>query len=508
MRSASRNRSAGAGQQTIELDGSSSFDALSQYPAGSPVPATVRQQTLPPTLTDHGNARLFASLHRERFRHVDGLGWLVWDAYRWKRVGGEKTALWAAGEMSEQMSPTDPRGIFSEEDIAKHRQRSMSTVGLRALLQQAQASPELSLDPGLLDGDPYLLCTPKGAVDLRTGVLRAPDPATALNSRATTVAPSSGPIPRWHAFLADTFGNDARGQEMIDFLHLLLGYSITGDVGAQILPFLWGKGANGKSVLLDVVMQVLGDYAEAAPPGFLMEKGPYTEHATELTELHGRRLVVCSELRPSARFDEVKVKHLTGGEQITARRMRQDYFSFTPTHKLWLLGNHYPEVGTGGHAFWRRIRLIPFERVIPAENKVDNLAAELVLEEGPGILQWLIDGAILYLAHRGHLMGPDAVRLATAAYESTEDHIGRFLDEQCTRDSGRAAELRVEQRLLYVAYTRWCVAEGINAATPRAFASRVRNEVGLVSPAAMLKSKGRKYYPAIALIDQSMTNGC
>ncbi|WP_405477844.1 phage/plasmid primase, P4 family [Streptomyces canus] len=134
----------------------------------------------------------------------------------------------------------------------------------------------------------------------------------------------------------DTFGDDAEGQEMIDFLHLLLGYSITGDVGAQVLPFLHGHGKNGKSVLLDVMIQILGDYADAAPPGFLMDRGAFSEHSTELTELHGRRLIVCSELKPNDKFDEARIRLLTGGDKIKARRMRQDYFSFSPTHHLWL----------------------------------------------------------------------------------------------------------------------------------------------------------------------------
>ncbi|MFJ4126548.1 phage/plasmid primase, P4 family [[Kitasatospora] papulosa] len=455
---------------------------------------------LPPMLTDRGNAKLFAQLYSDQFRHVEGLGWYCWDQFRWKRVGGEKAALWAAGDMAEQMSHTDPRGVFSDREIAQHRRRTMSTSGMKALLHQAKAAPVLSLDPDVLDGDAYSLCTPAGVVDLRNGRLHKPDPLRDLHSRATNVAPQATPTPRWHAFLDDTFGADIKGQEMIDFLHLLLGYSITGDVGAQVLPFLWGKGANGKSVLLDVMIQVMGDYADAAPPGFLMDKGNFAEHSTELTELHGRRIFVCSELKPNDKFDEARVKLLTGGDKIKARRMRQDYFSFTPTHKLWLLGNHQPEVGTGGHAFWRRIRLIPFERVVASDRKIDNLAGELVDEEGPGILHWLIQGAMRYLTSRDPLTGPSSVRLATAAYETTEDHIGRFLSEACARQSSDTGDLRVEQGLLYTTYTAWCSSEGIRADTPRAFAGRIRQEIGLASPAEMLKSSGKKYYPALALL--------
>ncbi|MEV6549180.1 phage/plasmid primase, P4 family [Streptomyces sp. NPDC051597] len=487
----------GQGQSVASLPAQQSADAL---------PAQVTTTgLLPHLLSDRGNAKLFATLYAGQFRHVEGLGWYVWDSYRWKRTGGEKAAVWAAGDMAEEMAATDPSGRFSDRDLEVHRRRSMSTPGIKAMLTQAKASPLLALDPDVLDGDPYALCTPAGVVDLRTRELRKPDPAVDMHSRATHVAPDPMPTPRWERFLADTFGDDAKGQETIAFLHLLLGYSITGDVGAQVLPFLFGTGANGKSVLLDVMMQILGDYAQAAPPGFLMEKGKFAEHSTELTELHGRRIVVCSELKPDDKFDEARVKLLTGGDRIMARRMRQDYFSFTPTHKLWLLGNHRPEVGTGGHAFWRRIRLIPFERVVAADRKIDNLAGELVRDEGPGILHWLIEGAQRYLTTRDPLTGPTTVRVATEAYATTEDHIGRFLTERCTRDPAlaEASDLRVEQGLLYSAYGAWCSAgEGIRPATARAFATRVRSELGLASPAEMMKSSGKKYYPGLGLLPE------
>ncbi len=252
------------------------------------------------------------------------------------------------------------------------------------MLTQAKSAPGMVLNAALLDADPYALCTPSGIVDLRTGLVKTPDPNKDFHSRSTTVAPHHIPTSRWDRFLSDTFGDDVEGREMIDYLQLLLGYSITGDVGGQVLPFLFGSGKNGKSVLLDVLMKLLGDYADAAPPGFLMAR-PYEGHPTDLAELHGRRVIVCSEVKPGDRFDEARVKLLTGGDRIKARRMRQDFFSFQPTHKLWLLGNHRPEVGTGGFAFWRRMRLIPFERVVSDDRKIDNLADILVTEEGSGI---------------------------------------------------------------------------------------------------------------------------
>ncbi|MGW3863649.1 DNA primase family protein, partial [Streptomyces sp. NPDC005047] len=281
----------------------------------------------------------------------------------------------------------------------------------------------------------------------------------------------------------------------VDYLQLLLGYSVTGDVGGQVLPFLFGSGRNGKSVLLDVLLKLLGDYADAAPPGFLMAR-PYEDHPTDLAELHGRRIVVCSEVKPGDRFDETRVKLLTGGDRIKARRMRQDFFSFEPTHKLWLLGNHRPEVGTGGFAFWRRMRLIPFERVVPDHRKIDNLADILVTEEGPGILAWLITGARRYLRGDRDLTGPERVRVATAAYAETEDHTGRFVAEACALDPA----LRAEQTGLHEAYRAWCRNEGVQPLSSRALAARIRETVGLASPRAMVLSRQRKYYPGIGLL--------
>ncbi|MFC7220978.1 phage/plasmid primase, P4 family [Streptomyces polyrhachis] len=448
---------------------------------------------LPDSLTDRGNAKLFVKLYAADYRHVPGLGWYKWDGVHWQ-LDEDDTVLWAAGDLAEAIAVTDPRGTYTSSAMQTHRRRALSTAGINAMLAQAKSAPGMVLSATQLDADPYALCTPAGIVDLRTGAMRSADPDKDFHSRCTTVGPRPAPTPRWQRFLTDTFGGDTQGREMIGFLHLLLGYSITGDVGAQVMPFLFGSGKNGKSVLLDVLMKLLGDYADAAPPGFLMYR-PYEGHPTDLAELHGRRVIVCSEVKPGDKFDEARVKLLTGGDRIKARRMRQDFFSFTPTHHLWLLGNHRPEVGTGGFAFWRRMRLLPFERVVPDHRKIDNLADLLVTEEGPGILCWLIDGARRYLDGAKDLAGPERVRLATTAYAETEDHTGRFLEEACLL----GGELRAEQTGLYATYRSWCAIEGAPPASSRAFAARVRELVGLASPKEMILSNQRKYYPGIGL---------
>ncbi|MFK5279863.1 phage/plasmid primase, P4 family, partial [Lacticaseibacillus paracasei] len=189
-----------------------------------------------------------------------------------------------------------------------------------------------------------------------------------------------------------------------------------GVVSHHILPFLHGAGGNGKSVMLDVLVQLLGDYATTAPAGFLMT-GRSDESA--IARLSGQRLVVCSEIDQSARFDEAKVKLITGGDKLTARFLYGQYFSFVPTHHLWLMGNHQPRVEAGGESFWRRLRLVPFNVTVPKPQRIERLAQIMADEEGPGILAWIITGAVT--AHRDGLAEPAAVMAATDEYASEED---------------------------------------------------------------------------------------
>ncbi|MFJ2745818.1 phage/plasmid primase, P4 family [Streptomyces sp. NPDC087440] len=472
------------------------------FPAqGNPVPAAGPRPEvcgyLPGSLSDRGSAKLFVQRHGREFRHVPGIGWYRWGGYRWE-LDEDDSVVWAAGDMAEGLADSDPSGTYTDREVRAFRRRALSTSGLKAMLTQARTSPGMVLNAALLDADPYALCTPAGIVDLTTGLTAPADPEKHHHSRATSLAPVAMDTPRWDKFLEDTFGSHPEGIEMIAFLHQLLGYSITGDVGAQVMPFLFGRGKNGKSVLLDVVVKLLGDYADAAPPGFLMAR-PFEGHPTDLAELHGRRIIVCSELKAGDRFDEARVKLLTGGDRIKARRMRQDFFSFAPTHKLWLLGNHRPEVGTGGYAFWRRIRLLPFERVVADHLKIDNLADVLVAEEGPGILHWLITGATRYLTGPRDLTGPQQVQTATTSYAETEDHTGRFLSECCLLDPA----MRAEQRSLYTSYRSWCEMEGATPLSNRAFAARVRETAGLASPKDMVLSNQKKFYPGIGLVQEA-----
>nr|WP_280518064.1 hypothetical protein [Streptomyces ambofaciens] len=175
---------------------------------------------------------------------------------------------------------------------AHHRQLALSTTGINAMLTQATSAPGMVINAALLDADPYALCTPDGMVDLRTGLVKAPDPPRTSTHGPPPSDPRTMPTPRWERFLADAFGEDAEAQHMVSDFQLLLGYSVTGDVGGQVPPLLFDSGTIGKSVLLDVLMRLLGDYADAAPLGF-------SWHA-----LHGRRAIFCSEVKHGDKYTE------------------------------------------------------------------------------------------------------------------------------------------------------------------------------------------------------------
>lgn len=431
------------------------------------------------TRTDDGNALRLVDTYHDRIRYVPQRGaWLTWTGHRW---------AWDDHGTVHELARTIARTLPDTTDLdTRHRNRSLSAKGLTAMVQVARTDPRILAPAPQLDANPHLLNTPSGVVDLRTGLMRPPDP-TQLHTRTTSVAPDPTlPTPRWTQFLTD----------MVDptlhtYLQRLAGYSASADVGHHVLPFLFGPGGNGKSVFLDVLRALLGDYATTAPHDFLM--AGRTQHETEIARLQGMRLVICAEVNADDRFDEAKIKALTGGDTLTARFMRQDHFTFEPTHHLWLMGNHRPQVRAGGPSFWRRLRLLPFDRHVPPERRIDNFARLLVAEEGPGILAWAIRGAVDYFT--GGINEPDTVRAATASYAAEEDHVGRFLDDECHVAVG-LPQVRVETKRLRAAYEAWCLGEGIKPLTAQALGRELAAR-GIVRKT----SSGRKFYEGVALLD-------
>jgi P4 family phage/plasmid primase-like protien len=325
----------------------------------------------PITKTDDGNALRLISAHGDKFRRVaDMHRWFHWDDARWATDHDERKIREAARELARSLPEDDKGDSF--------KRVSMSATGISSAVRLAQSDPRVSILAVDLDSHPELINTPSGVVDLRTGTIMPHNPALLLTRLTAQPVDLDKSHLRWDEFLAETFDKDA---ELINYMQRLCGLALLGDVRDHVLPFLHGVGANGKGVLTLVLQGLLGDagaggYAVSAPDGFLMT-GREGKHETEIARLRGARLVVCAEQTSGKRFDESKVKRLTGGDMLTGRFMRGDFFDFPPSHLVWVLSNHLPAVREGGPSFWRRVRRIPFRHVVPEDHRIrrENLWA-------------------------------------------------------------------------------------------------------------------------------------
>jgi putative DNA primase/helicase len=267
----------------------------------------------------------------------------------------------------------------------------------------------------------------------------------------------------WNNFLARVVPDE----EVRAFLQRFFGYCLTGLTIEHAMLFLWGTGRNGKSVFLNIIGWVMGDYALTAPAAtFTASRGE--RHETELARLHGARLVMAQEVEDGHRWNEARIKAITGGDPITARFMRKDYFTFTPQFKLVMAGNHKPALGTVDIAIRRRMHMVPFTTTIP-ENEVDPQLFEKLKAEGPQILRWMLEGCIDWQI--GGLNPPAAVIAATDEYLAAEDAIGLFLEEQCERNTD-AWELTGD---LFQRWQSWCQAAGEDAGSKKRFTQKLQD---------------------------------
>jgi putative DNA primase/helicase len=419
--------------------------------------------------TQDGMAQALVEHHGSELRYVPQRGkWLHWNGHQWEWDDGEHHR-----ELAKQVARLLPA---DEKDWKDFRRSCLSAAGTTGITRQAQSDARIVAPFDALDADPWALNTPNGIIDLRTGRLGPSNP-DALCTRSTAVPyDDAADLSRWLEFLTDTFGGD---QDLISYLQRLVGYSAVGLVGPHVLPFAHGSGGNGKGVFLEALAGVLGDYATTAPNGFLMQQ-PFPGHETELARLAGARMVICSEVNEDDKFDEAKVKALTGGDSVTARFMRQDHFTFRPTHQLWLMGNHQPAVRAGGRSFWRRLRLVPFEREVPDDKMVDDLQGILVRDHGPALLAWIAAGAAAY--HAGGLREPEKVKVATAEYAHDQDTVARFVEECCRIGGGDHVTIKMSK--LREAYEAWCGAEGVKPVTAKRLGMDLQ-KVGVTRPRNM-----------------------
>jgi putative DNA primase/helicase len=418
-----------------------------------------------PHLTDTGNARRLVELHGRDLLHVHPWRtWLAWDSIRWRpddtgeamrrakdtvAVAYQEAAvvIERIGRELAQATDQQAKGALKAQLVEAQRLlawalKSEQAQRLDALL--ALARSDLPILHDQLDTEPFLLNVLNGTLDLRTGELRSHRRDDLITKLAPVSYDPQAVCPLWDKFLDRIMDSN---QDLIGYLQRVAGYCLTGNMSEQCLWFFYGTGANGKSTFLTTLLAMLGDYGMQAVSDLLMVKN-HESHPTERADLFGKRFVATIETEEGKRIAEALMKQMTGGDQMRARKMRQDFFEFRPTHKIVLAANHRPTVRGTDHAAWRRIKLVPFTVTIPDEEK-DKALPERLKAELPGILAWAVRGCLDWQNYG--LGEPAEVRQATAAYQSEQDSAQGFLDECCVLIPGA----RVRASALLEAYQVW-----------------------------------------------------
>jgi putative DNA primase/helicase len=403
-----------------------------------------------PFKTDLVNAKRFCVVHGDRVRYnATEARWYRWDGKRWaadqrfdvQRLAAEMTVLML------KAAKTLPEARRAEVTAAAASLQGASKQ--RAMLELARAQAGMTVLVDDLDADPWLFNCANGLLDLRTGELHPHDPAKLCTKMAEVeYLPSAEcATPVWDAYLDSTFGGDV---ELISFLQKAVGYSLTGITTEQCFFLLHGAGANGKTTFLEVLGLLMGGYAVESPfETFLAAQRAGNAPRNDVARLKGARLVRSAEPSEGARFDEATIKMLTGGDTVVARYLFAEHFEFKPQFALWLAGNHKPVIRGTDHGIWRRVRLVPFERIIPAEQRDHRLLQKLE-QELPGILRWAVEGCLAWQQER--LQTPGIVARAVEEYRSESDVLGEFLEDCCELEPAYA----VRAGELYKAYRRWC----------------------------------------------------
>jgi putative DNA primase/helicase len=439
------------------------------------------------TLNDAGRAAQFVDNHLEEIRYVPAFGrWLLWAGHHWQR--DEDGGITRLAVKHSQRLIADAATISNDAARASAVKEALAMGNAQRIertLELAKCDRRVVVSHHTLDGNPFLLGVQNGVVELRTGTFRAGRRDDLITKRAGVSYVPGATCPRWLAFIAEVLADDPA---LVSYVQKLMGYTLTGDVSAQLFPFLFGIGKNGKSVFTETLHALLGEYGQRAPASLLTASANGREPTNEIARLHGARLVIGSETEEGARLAESRVKDLTGGDTLTGRFLYAEAFDFKPCLKLWMFGNHKPEIRGTDEGIWRRVRLIPFLVQIPEERRDPHLPAKLA-DELPGILQWAMDGARLWLADG--LKSPPCVTEASAEYRDEEDTLADFIGDEIENDPAE----RTDTGSMFERYQAWAGRNGLRyPLTLRTLTKRLR-ERGL----RCTRTHGQRHWQGVAL---------
>lgn len=405
-------------------------------------------------LTDTGNAErligrfgvnLMFCRRLKTWYHFDGKRWVP-DEVGHIRELAKATARKILSEAATRDDKAERKALVDHSISSESRSR------IDAMIELATSDPRVAVKPDDLDKDNWLFNVENGTIDLRDGTLRD----HCREDRITKLCPHrydpNAQCPNWLK-TCDIFfqGN----HELIGFWQRLMGSAMCGVIRDHILPIAYGDGKNGKSTFLNTALHVFGPYAMQAPQTLLMAKS-YETHPTEQADLFGMRLVIAQETGQGCQFNEALVKTLTGGDNIRARHLYQEFFTFKPTHTIVIATNHKPVVRGSDYGIWRRLRLVPFLYKMP-DDLDDKTMPEKLQLESDGILTWFVQGCLEW--GRNGLMEPEIIQEKTAEYRSEQDVLGSFLDE-CTI---QGPSHRIKSGALYARYKEYVEASGERA---------------------------------------------
>ena len=431
-------------------------------------------------LTEHGKDVRYNALWKK---------WMVWNGCHWEMDDGylihDKGLKMIRGMYRELLETSDYRDRIT---IEKHGMQSESGRRRKALIEVASWIPELNVKTDNLDKDPWLFNVRNGTIDLRTGEIREQKPEDLITRIANVDFDRNADCPEWKKFIMEIMNYHT---ELIHFIHKAAGWAITGDTSEQSMFILFGTGANGKSTFLNTIMNLLGDYAIATPTETFMKKSG-DQITNDIARLRGTRFVTTTEAEHGKRLSEPLIKQITGNDRMTARFLYGEFFNFVPTFKIWMATNHKPVIKGTDHGIWRRIKLIPFTTRIE-EEKQDKHLEQKLMAEGPGILNWLIEGARLWRKEK--LKPPAIIIRATDEYRAEMDVIGNFLKERCVQGSG----MSIRARELFKCYQDWCDENNERACSERFLGLRLK-ELGIEQK----RSNDGRYWQGIGI--KAMSN--
>ncbi len=435
---------------------------------------------LPATDTDHlASDHVEAQVHRKQMRmafrmakehgtdlrHVKDVGWFVWENGCW--IPDRKDAPTIALIRVKQKDMLEVARLNGEERDKLYKDASMldTSNNVNGAISIAKALPPIAASVDELDPDPYLVNTPGGVYDLRTGETTPHDRKqmhTKITGCSTFGARDDG---LWHQFISQVLPDP----EVRRFAQKILGYSMLGRVQDQIFPIFFGVSGTGKSTFLDSVHAALGSYAGLAPTTLLLATGSRQQHPTEIAGLRGKRLVMVHETEKSQPLKTAAMKNMTGGDKLTGRFMAKDFFEFTPSHTFVLVTNYPPTLDADDDAAWDRIRVVPFTQKFRGMlNENVNLGHEIIESDLPSVLRWVLDGYALYEAE-GLRAIPQAVLDQTKEHNEKVDDFTEWAHEEVVPAIGQ----RVRVSALYESWRQWAKPQSIPPGRKNDFTARL-----------------------------------